>query len=86
MMRVIKRPKVQDKPRVHAEQLMSAQAKLVRFGNLADACLYVGADGYLSLEELKELAIHAGVNNPAKASKTALVSALMEIGLEGLLR
>ena len=84
--RMIKRLKVQDKPRVDAELLMSAQAKLNRFGSLADACLYVDGDGYLSLQELKELAIHAGVKNPAKASKTALVSALKEIGLEGLLR
>ena len=70
-----------DKQRVSSEQLMSAKAKLRRFGSLADACLYVGSNGYLSLQEIKELAIHAGVYNPAKASKTALVSALKEIDL-----
>ena len=79
--RVIKRQKVKDEQRVSSEQLMSAKAKLRRFGSLADACLYVGSNGYLSLQEIKELAIHAGVYNPAKASKTALVSALKEIDL-----
>ena len=69
------------------ELFQSAFLKLEKFRfRLDDACLYKDTDGYLTLEELKQLAIRAKVRFAPKSSPSTLKKSLRDVNFEKLVR